>query len=178
VLIAPLIAIEPVETAPVELDGYDWLVLTSAAGARELKRRATGRAARVAAVGSATARAWGDVDLVPRVASQEGLLAEIPRPAGRVLFAGAEGARPMLAEELDADVVVLYRTRALSPRIEGDLAVVASRSAAHALAEVNPAIPVVTIGPETTAAARAIGLRVLREAATADVAGLVRAVEG
>lgn len=178
VVIAPLIAIEPVETGPVELDGYDWLVLTSAAGARELKQRATGRAARVAAVGSATAEAWGEVDLVPRVASQEGLLAELPRPAGRVLFAGAEGARPLLAEELEADVVVLYRTRALNPRVEGDLAVVASPSAARVLAEIKPAIPVVSIGPETTVAAREAGLRVVREAASADVAGLVRAVTG
>jgi uroporphyrinogen-III synthase len=177
-VIVPLIAIEPVETGPVDLDGYDWLVLTSATGARELKERVTGRAARVAAIGTATARAWGEVDLVPHVASQEGLLAEIPRPAGRVLFAGAEGARPLLAEELDADVVVLYRTRPLSPEIQGDLAVVASPSAARSLAAVNGAIPVVSIGPETTAAARAQGLQVLREAETADTPGLVRAVEG
>jgi uroporphyrinogen-III synthase len=173
-----LIAVEPVETGPVDLDGYDWLVLTSATGARELKRRAMGRAARVAAIGKATASEWGEVDLVPAIASQEGLLAEIPRPAGRVLFAGAEGARALLADELDADVVVLYRTRALAPAIEGDVAVVASPSAARALADVNPAISVVSIGPETTAAARAAGLEVLREATTADAAGLVRAVEG
>jgi len=178
VTIAPLIAIESVETGPVDLNGYDWLVLTSATGARELSKRATGRAARVAAIGAATARAWGEVDLVPRAASQEGLLAEIPRPAGRVLFAGAEGARPLLAEELDADVVVLYRTRLLAPEVHGDLAVVASPSAARALALVNAAIPVVSIGPETTAAARAEGLIVVREAETADTPGLVRAVAG
>jgi uroporphyrinogen-III synthase len=177
-VIAPLIAIDPVETGLVDLDGYDWLVLTSATGAHELKRRARGRAGRVAAVGAATARAWGEVDLVPRVSSQEGLLAELPVPAGRVLFAGAEAARPLLANELGADVVVLYRTRALSPEIDGDLAVVASPSAARALADVNAAIPVVAIGPETTAAAEAAGLEVLREAATADVESLVRAVEG
>ena len=177
-MIAPLIAIEPVETGPVDLDGYDWLVLTSATGAHELKRRARGRAARVAAVGAATARAWGEVDLIPRVASQEGLLAEIPLPAGRVLFAGAEAARPLLAKELGADVVVLYRTRRLSPEIDGDLAIVASPSAARALADANGAITVVSIGPETTAAAEAAGLEVLREATTADIEGLVRAMEG
>ena len=176
--IAPLIAIEPVGSGPVDLDGYDWLVLTSATGARELKQRMTGRAARVAAIGRATADAWGEADLVPAVATQEGLLAELPRPAGRVLFAGADGARPLLAQELEADVVVLYRTRALSPRIDGDLAVIASPSAARVLAEINPAIPVVSIGPETTSAARVAGLRVLREAESPDVASLVRAVEG
>src|SRR5262249_45414254 len=49
VVLAPLVAIEPVETGPVDLDGYDWLVLTSAAGAEELKKRARGKATRVAA---------------------------------------------------------------------------------------------------------------------------------
>ena len=55
---------------------------------------------------------------------------------------------------------------------------IASPSAARVLAEINPAIPVVSIGPETTSAARVAGLRVLREAESPDVASLVRAVEG
>jgi uroporphyrinogen-III synthase len=165
-----------VETGPVDLDGYDWLVLTSATGARELRRRARGRPARVAAIGRATAEAWGGADLVPAVSTQEGLLAELPRPAGRVLFAGAEGARPLLADELGADVVVLYRTKPVAAVVEGDLAVVASPSAARALASANPALPVVSIGPETTSAAQAAGLRVVSEAATPDLDGLVGAV--
>ena len=172
----PLVEIEVIETGPVDLDGYDWLVLTSTTGARELRRRARGRPGRVAAVGRATAEAWGEVDLVPAVSTQEGLLAELPRPAGRVLFAGAEGARPLLAHELAADVVVLYRTRPVDAAIEGDLAVVASPSAARALASVNPALPVVSIGPETTAAARSVGLQVAAEALTPDVDGLIAAV--
>jgi uroporphyrinogen-III synthase len=110
------------------------------------------------------------------VSTQEGLLAELPRPAGRVLFAGAEGARPLLADELAADVVVLYRTRPVAALVEGDLAVVASASAARALASVNPALPVVSIGPETTAAARSVGLQVAAEAVTPDTEGLVAAV--
>ncbi len=176
----PLIEIEPVGTGPVDLDGYDWLILTSATGARELARRARGRAARVACIGPATAAAWGEADLVPSLSTQEGLLAELPRPAGRVIFAGAEGARPLLADALDAEVVVLYRTRALVPEkaIAGDLAVVASPSAARALAVVAPALPVVSIGPETTAAARAAGLHVVAEASTPDLDGLVEAVAG
>jgi uroporphyrinogen-III synthase len=176
VVVRPLVEIEPVETGPIDLDGYDWLVLTSAAGATELKRRARGRPARVAAIGPASAEAWGAVDLVPAVSTQEGLLAELPRPAGKVLFAGAEGARSLLAEELGADVVVLYRTKPLASAVEGDLAVVASPSAARALAAVNVVIPVVSIGPETTAAARGAGLRVSAEASTPDLDGLVRAI--
>jgi len=153
-------------------------VLTSATGARELRRRAVGAARRVAAIGRATAEAWGEVDLVPRLSTQEDLLAELPRPAGRVLFAGAEGARPLLARELGADVVSLYRTRPLRPTgpVGGDLAVVASASAARALAAITRAIPVVSIGPETSAAATDAGLVVAAEAASQTVEGLVSAV--
>jgi len=176
VVVTPLVEIEVVETGTVELDGYDWLVLTSPAGAGELKRRAHGSAKKVAAIGRATAEAWGEVDLVPAISTQEGLLAELPRPAGRVLFAGAEGARPLLADELDADVVVLYRTIPVGARIAGDLVVVASPSAARSLAAANPSVPVVSIGPETSAAARAAGLRVVAEARTPDVDGLAAAV--
>src|SRR5262249_32658479 len=116
VVIAPLVELEPIETGPIELSRYDWVVLTSITGARELRRRAEGRPARVAAIGRATARAGdGEVELVPAVSTQEGLLAELPRPAGRVLFAGAEDARRLLVDELDAEFVALYRTRAVRP---------------------------------------------------------------
>jgi uroporphyrinogen-III synthase len=138
-----------------------------------------GRPRHVAAIGRATAEAFGGADIVPAVATQEGLLAELPRPAGRVLFAGAEGARRLLADALGADFVPLYRTVELRPasRPEGDLVVLASPSAARALAAFDTATPVVTIGPETTAAAQALGLAVVREAETQDVRGLVGAVQ-
>lgn len=179
VVVVPLIAIEPLETGPVVLTGYDWLILTSATGARALERRAAGRATRVAAIGKATADAWGaQIDLVPAVSTQEGLLAEIPRPAGRVLFAGAENARRLLVEELDADFVALYRTRAIAPTepLHGDLVVLASPSAASSYAALRLSIPAVTIGPETTRAAEELGVRVVEEAATQDTDGLVSAV--
>jgi uroporphyrinogen-III synthase len=178
VIVVPLVRIEPIETGPVALEGYDWLVLTSATGARELRRRAVGRPRRVAAIGRATAEAWGEVDLVPRVATQEGLLAELPRPPGRVLFAGAENARPLLAAELGADVAALYRTVpvAMPVGLEGDLVVVASPSAARSLAALRRDLPVVSIGPETSTAARAVGLRVVTEARTPDLDDLVSAV--
>ena len=64
-------------------------IVTSVNGARELRRRMTGTPAHVAAIGRATAEAFGGADLVPAVSTQEGLLAELPRPAGRVLFAGS-----------------------------------------------------------------------------------------
>jgi uroporphyrinogen-III synthase len=102
----------------------------------------------------------------------------LPRPVGRVLLAGAEGARRLLVEELGADFVALYRTSPsqLTAAPRGDLAVVASPSAAQALAAVAPTMPVVSIGPETTAAARGAGLSVLAEAAEPSLEGLVSAV--
>ena len=52
----------------------------------------------------------------------------------------------------------------------------ASGSAARAYAGIGGALPAVTIGPETSRAARACGLQVAAEAATHDLAGLVAAV--
>jgi uroporphyrinogen-III synthase len=153
-------------------------VLTSATAAAELKRRAVGWPRRVAAIGRATAEAWGEVDLVAPVSTQEGLLAALPRPAGRVLFAGAEGARRLLTDELGADVVPLYRTVELHPDAPpaGDLVVLASASAARAFGALGVDLPAVSIGPLTTEAARRAGVRVVAEAATQDLDGLVSAI--
>ena len=174
----PLIEIEPLGDGPVDVSGYDWLIVTSITAARELRRRARGRARRVAAIGRATADAFGGADLIPRVSTQEGLLAEIPRPPGKVLFAGAEGARRLLVDELGADFVALYRTRELEPAgpVHGDVVVLASPSAARAFGRLALRIPAVSIGPETTAAAREAGVRVLEEARSQSLDGLVAAV--
>jgi uroporphyrinogen III methyltransferase/synthase len=174
----PLVEVEPLGDEPIDASGYDWLVVTSVNGARELRRRLTGRPGRVAAIGAATAAALGGADLVPAVSTQEGLLAELPRPAGRVLFAGAEGARRLLVEELDADFLPLYRTRELAPVAppEGDVVLLASASAARAFGRLAIDLPAISIGPQTTAAALAAGLHVVGEAESHDVAGLVAAV--
>ena len=114
---------------------------------------------------------------MPRESSQDGLLREFPRPAGRVLFAAAEGARRRPIEELGADFVPLYRTRLLQPEPPaGDVVILASGSAARAYAGVGGRAPAVTIGPETSRIARAVGLEVAAEAATHDLDGLVAAV--
>jgi uroporphyrinogen-III synthase len=174
----PLIQVEPLGDEPVDVSGYDWVVLTSVNGARELRRRMTGKPRRVAAIGDATAAAFGRADLVPAVATQEGLLAELPQPAGRVLFVGAAGARRLLVDELGADFVPLYRTRELVPDEppDGDLVVLASPSAARAFARLGIDIPAVSIGPQTTAAAVAAGVEIAREADTHDVAGVIAAI--
>jgi uroporphyrinogen III methyltransferase / synthase len=178
----PLIEIEPVDGGAVDTSGYDWLVVTSPNGAELFSALRTGVLPKVAAIGPGTAetlRARGiEPDLVPRVSTQEGLLDELPRPAGRVLFVGAEGSRRTLADALDADVRALYRTRLLCPdRPEGDLVVLASGSAARSFAELEADIPAVSIGPQTTRAARAGGVKIVAEARTHDLDGLVAAVE-
>jgi uroporphyrinogen-III synthase len=178
--LCPLIEIEPLGDEPVDLGGYDWVVLTSANAARELRRRQRGVPGRVAAIGQATADAYGGADVVAAVSTQEGLLAALPPRPGRVLFAAAEGARRLLPDTLRAEFVALYRTVELTPaaRPHGDVALVASPSAARALARAGGTLPVVSIGPETTAAARDAGLEVVAEAETHDTAGLVAALRG
>ncbi len=182
VAVCPLIAIEPLGDGPVETDGYDWVVVTSRNGARELLRRHQGALPKVAAIGSGTAAvltASGiEADLVPRVSSQEGLLAEFPRPAGRVLFAGAEGARRLLVDALRAEFLPLYRTRLLRPSSfpSADLVLLASASAARAYGALAVETPAVAIGPQTAQAGRSVGVRVVGEASTYDLDGLVAAV--
>jgi uroporphyrinogen-III synthase len=177
-----VLEIEPSGDTAVDTTHYDWLVVTSPNGAAEFARRRTGRLSRVAAIGPGTAQALAaegiSADLVPAVSTQEGLVAEFPRPPGRVLFVGAEGARRFLVDALGADFIALYRTVPVRPDLvpEGDLVALASPSAALAFADVRRDIPAVSIGPETTRAALDSGLRVVGEADTQDLDGLIRAI--
>jgi uroporphyrinogen III methyltransferase / synthase len=181
VVLCPLTRIEPLGDDPIDLSGYDWVLVTSVNGAAELARRSSGTPKCIAAIGPGTATALEEhglhADLVPAVSTQEGLLAELPRPAGRVLFAGAEAARRLLVDALGADYVPLYRTVQLRPDPpDGDVVLLASASAARAFAETGARAPAVTIGPQTTAAARAAGLDVLAEAEHHDLEGLLAAL--
>jgi len=176
----PLIEIERTSDEPVDAAGYDWLIVTSPNGADEIARRGR-NLPRVAAVGPGTAetlRAHGiEPAFVATESSQDGLLREFPQPAGRVLFAAAEGARRGPIDALGADFVPLYRTRLLKPDPPaGDVVVLASGSAARAYAGIGGSAPAVTIGPETSRVARTVGLEVVAEARTHDLAGLVAAV--
>ena len=177
-ILCPVIEIQSIDDGPIDVSGYDWVIVTSANGAAELARRVVGELPRVAAIGEATAAALSEhglgADFVPSRSSQEGLLEELPRPVGRALFVGAAGARRLLADELSADFRAVYRTVDLQPEpAGGDLVLLASPSAARAWARVGGGLPAITIGPQTTAAARAAGLDVVAEAGTPDAAGLV-----
>jgi uroporphyrinogen-III synthase len=178
----PLIEIERTSDEPIDCAGYEWLIVTSPNGAEEIVRRGR-NLPKIAAVGPGTAetlRAHGiESDFVPRVSSQDGLLAEFPRPAGRILFAAAENSRRRPIDELGADFVPLYSTRLLSPEPpDGDVVVLASGSAARAYAWIGGAAPAVTIGPQTSRIARSLGLTVAAEAETHDLDGLISAVAG
>ena len=181
-VVCPLIEIEPLGGRHIDTSGYDWVIVTSANGAAEFARRRVGSLARVAAIGPGTAAALArhgvEAALVPRVSTQEGLAAELPRPAGRVLLAAADEAGRYLVDELGADFVPLYRTRRLRPDRfpDADVVVLASASAAEAFAALRVDVPAVSIGPQTSRAARAVGVKIVAEAATHDLDGLLAAV--
>jgi uroporphyrinogen-III synthase len=176
-------------SALARLAAFDWLVATSANGAERAGPAAAGhRDLRLAAVGPATAAALAaaagrPVDLVPAVASAEGLLAEFPRRPARVLLAQADLARTMLADGLAAfghhvESVIAYRTIVRRPSPEevealrrADAVVLASGSAAAGWAaavgpEAGP--PVIAIGPVTARDAIARGIAVAHVAPSPD----------
>lgn len=184
---------------------YDWLVVTSANGAERVAARlvagAVDRAAtRIAAIGPGTvdalARRGVVADLVPDRFVAEGLLEAFPPPpaqGGRVLLAQATAARPVLRDGLEAagwhvDAVEAYRT--VHPVIDAELLERARRADAVTftsastvqgfVAAAGPdAVPpvVASIGPITSAAARALGLLVTVEADPHTIPGLVDALE-
>ena len=174
-VVCELIRVEPLGDERVDARAYDWLVVTSRNGAHELVRRGV-TANRIAAIGPATAEALRShglpVDLVAARHTQEGLRDELPE--GTLLLAAAEGAR---RDVLDADFLPLYRTIELRPDApDADVALLMSGSAARALAATGARLPVIAIGPQTAAEARAAGLDVVAVAAAHDVGGLVEAL--
>jgi uroporphyrinogen-III synthase len=175
VVVCELIRTEPLGDEPLDASAYDWLIVTSPNGARELGRRGA-TANRIAAIGPATADALREqglhADLVATTHTQEGLRDVLP--PGTRLLAAAEGAR---RDVLDADFLALYRTVELSPPApDGDVALLTSGSAARALAATGARMPVVAIGPQTAAEAETCGFEVLAVAVDHDLDGLVAAV--
>jgi uroporphyrinogen-III synthase len=181
------------------LDDFDWLVVTSAAGAeRVAPAAAVSPAVRLAAVGDATARvleagSGRTVDLVPSVQRATTLAAELVQRAGpapqEILVAQADRADHELVDRLGAaghrvTAVVAYRTRLVAPdpaAIEGaDALLLASGSAAQAwfdtLGGSAPPI-VVAIGPTTASVADELGLKVTGTATDHSLDGLVTELE-
>lgn len=201
----PLIAvIEPADGGRAlrreldQLDRYDWLIVTSAAGAdRVAAAAATAPTVKLAAVGTATAGALSagsgrEVDLVPTVQLATALAATFRRevaPGQRVLIAQSGRATEALADALrrgghEVTVVVAYRTIDQEPDREAvrgaDAVAFASASSVEswvsALGVTCPPIAV-AIGPSTATAARRLGLKLSGIAADHSLDGLVTELE-
>jgi len=201
----PLIrVVEPVDGGSAlrreldRLESYDWLVVTAASGAdRVVQAAARARAVKLAAVGTATARALAagagrPVDLVPDVQHAAALAETFNRQATapqRVLLAVADRASGLLADELRAaghsvTSVEAYRTIAGTPDREAiehaDAVLFASGSAVESwVAAVGASCPAVAvaIGPSTAASAERLGLKLSGVATDHSLDGLVTELE-
>jgi uroporphyrinogen III methyltransferase/synthase len=168
---------------------------------RSLDARALGRI-RVAAIGPGTAAELADrgitPDLVPERYVAEALVEAFPppeAPGDRVLLARAETARDVLPEGLEArgysvEVLPVYRTVRAEPddavldSVRGgrvDAITFTSSSTVAGFCDLvgtapDPQPTVVSIGPVTSDAARARGLRVDAEAQEHTIDGLVAAL--
>lgn len=205
VLHVPLIAVvDPddggaaLRAALGDLQRFDWLVVTSAAGSERVASAAAAAPdVALAAVGTATAHvlesaAGRPVDLVPEVQRAEALVgafAERVSARQRILVAQADIAAPTLVDGLqaaghDVTVVTAYRTVAVEPDRslvgDADAVLFASGSAVEswwrALGVETPPI-VVAIGPTTAATADRLGLKVTSVAADHSLDGLVDELE-
>lgn len=182
VVVCPLVRIEAIDGPPIRATDYSWVIVTSRNAVAPLLARSEGLPL-VAAIGPGTAEALREQgvepDFVPTLATQEGIVAELPRPAGRVLLAAAEEARDVIVRALGADFVPLYRTVELTPEPfpDVDLVVLSSASAARALSRLGLDLPCVAIGPVTAAEADALGLRIVAEADAPTAEGLADAVK-
>ncbi len=210
VVVLPVIEVEDpadggtaLAEAVARLGEFEWLVVTSANGARRVldalpDARALGGVS-VAAIGPGTAAtlAEGNIraDLVPEQYVAEGLLDAFPDPpegGGRVLLARAAIARDTLPDGLrdrgwTVEVVEAYRTLPAAPGAErldaagaADVVTFTSSSTVTRYLEVAglDRVPplVACIGPVTAATAREAGLHVDIEASEHTVPGLVAAL--
>ena len=186
------------------LDDYDWLVCTSANGARRFIEALGGATPpaglQVAVIGPATAAAFAEtamaVSLIPERYVAEGLLESFGAPTaagtGRLLLVRAAVARDVLPTGLEAlgwvvDVVAAYRAvpRVLSPAERSavgtcDTVILTSPSVVDSFCDQPEplAVPrtVAAIGPVTAAAALRRGLPVHVEATEHTVEGVVAAL--
>lgn len=201
VAVVPLVEIVPVDdraaldAAGARLEGYDWVVFTSANGVAAFGDRLPARGApRIAVVGPATADSVRALGLEPAHVGRgtgEDLAAELEGVDGaRVLLlqadlAGPEVASVLRGREASVDVVTAYRTLPRRPGDDelavldrSDAIVLASGSAARSLATVGGARGAlcVCIGPKTAEVAREVGLRVGLVADEATSQGIIRAL--
>jgi uroporphyrinogen III methyltransferase/synthase len=188
---------EALASALARLAAYDWLVLTSPNGASRVRgalaamRQGSGPG--VAVVGPGTAEALGrPADLQATNSVGEGLVECFPGGNGRVLLVQAEAARPVVRDGLAAkgwtvDAVIAYRTVPAKPApvlleqaSRADAVVFTSGSTVRnfLLAAGSSGLPrvSVSIGPETTDVAEALGVRIDVTARAHTLDGVVEAL--
>lgn len=201
----PTVAVEPLVFEPPDWSRFDWVVVTSAAGAAALFERCTDPPAiSWAAVGPGTAAALASRGVTAAAVPDEhrgvGIADAIgrvePLLGRRVLLARADAAASDLPEALTeagalVEEMAVYHT-VIGP--EGSRAgiataladpelgavVFASGSAVRGLlrlARQDPRhLPAITIGPSTSQVAQEQGFRVLAQASTPGVEGLIAAI--
>lgn len=197
---APAIRIVPIDAAFPGIGDYDLLCLTSPNGVRRLFELITDARSLagplIAAIGPGTAAALREhgiaADLVPQRSVAEGLVAALEGVEVRraLLIRGEEG-RDVLPDALrergaEVEVVAVYRTvpepldaGARAAALGADDLVFASASAArafHAAAGTLAGPRIVSIGPATSAAIRALGFEPGLEAGEHTPDGLVAAL--
>jgi len=207
---APAIRIEhmadpaPMEDAIRRIDSFDWVVFTSANAVEVFCERCSKFAAKVAAIGTATARALRErgiePDFMPEQFVGDALARDLPlQPGQRVLLPRAEIARRETAELLErrgAQVTDLPVYRTVSESISAgvmdemrqgvDAILFTSESTVRSFLEaVRTQLPgsalteracIACIGPVTARAARELGLRVDAVASVYTTTGLVESL--
>lgn len=190
-------------------EGVDWLVVTSQVAMPSWaslvgRDRLAGAIAdakskgmRIAAVGSKTAESIRDlgasIDLIPVLPSAAGLLAELPRKAGTLVFPHGSIAMRALPDGLvsrgwSVTEGVVYETSVVRQQPistallrGGDISAIIFRSpsAARAVAQhlgMKTTIPVIVSGPTTAEAARALGFNVVAIANSPSASDVAAAV--
>ncbi len=181
VIEAPAIRIEPLDVVVPPLDTFDLLCVTSPNGAEQLLSRVRDARAlagpTVAAIGPGTARALRahgiEADIVPERSVAESLVEALEHvPVKSALIARAQDARDVLPDALRArgvqvEVLALYRTVAeeLTPdaraaALGADYATFTSASSARFFHDAAGSLAgprIVSIGPVTSEALRALG---------------------
>jgi uroporphyrinogen III methyltransferase/synthase len=204
---APVIRVQTLPGPPLDPSPYDLVCLTSPNGVDALFGRLAGAGldarslagARVAAIGSGTARALAGhgviADVVPERFVAEALVEALADlPVSRALVARAREARDVLPDALrergaEVDVLALYETlaepltpQALELALAADYITFTSSSTvrfflqAASGAPLAPGTRIVSIGPITSQTLREQGLEPHVEASRHDIEGVIDAL--
>jgi len=197
-VVMPLIELVDVATsdeitsALALLGSDDWVVVASAHAASRVIAALAGCAARVAAVGSTTAKVLARTDLVAERQSADGLVAVFPTGTGYAVVVQAVDGAPTLVDGLSArgwtvQRLDTHRSQPVVPSAREQIAVLRADAVAFTSGTqaeswvqvfgVSTPPVVVTIGPQTTRNTEAAGLKVTITATDHSLPGVIEALE-